>query len=138
VDGFTIAICNPAFLFGSLGFTLNIFGVWGAVILWGIKKPAELAETGEAQLRLGVDRGLHDRAGRVPADRRRRRAAPGTWTDFAIGVGVLVASVLCFPSSAASCRDKEHVHFREHTPATPEEEAALLGVEPTPPAALPA
>src|SRR6201996_4645182 len=35
-DGFTIAMCNPGFLFGSLGFTLNIFGVWGSVILWGI------------------------------------------------------------------------------------------------------
>jgi hypothetical protein len=137
VDGFTIAICNPAFLFGSLGFTLNIFGVWGAVILWGIKKPAELAETGEAQQRLGVDRGLHDRAGRVPADRRRRRAAPGTCTDFAIGVGVVVASVLLFIFRRV-VQDREHVHFREHTPATPEKEAALLSVEPTPPAALPA
>src|SRR6201987_3413998 len=35
-DGFTIAMCNPGFLFGSLGFTLGIFGVWGSVILWGI------------------------------------------------------------------------------------------------------
>jgi amino acid transporter len=35
-DGFTIAMCNPGFLFGSLGFTLNIFGVWGSVILWGV------------------------------------------------------------------------------------------------------
>src|ERR1700741_3705576 len=34
--GFTIAMCKPGFLFGSLGFTLNIFGVWGSVILWGI------------------------------------------------------------------------------------------------------
>jgi len=35
-DGFAIAMCNPGFLFGSLGFTLGIFGVWGSVILWGI------------------------------------------------------------------------------------------------------
>jgi amino acid transporter len=35
-DGFTIAMCNPGFLFGSLGFTLGIFGVLGSVILWGI------------------------------------------------------------------------------------------------------
>jgi amino acid transporter len=35
-DGFTIAMCNPGFLFGSLGFTLGIFGVWGSVILWGV------------------------------------------------------------------------------------------------------
>jgi amino acid transporter len=35
-DGFTIAMCNPGFLFGSLGYTLGIFGVWGSVILWGI------------------------------------------------------------------------------------------------------
>ena len=35
-DGFTIAMCNPGFLFGSLGFTLGVFGVLGSVILWGI------------------------------------------------------------------------------------------------------
>jgi amino acid transporter len=35
-DGFTIAMCNPGFLFASLGFTLGIFGVWGSVILWGV------------------------------------------------------------------------------------------------------
>ena len=35
-DGFTIAMCNPGFLFGSLGFTLGIFGVVGSVILWGV------------------------------------------------------------------------------------------------------
>jgi amino acid transporter len=35
-DGFTIAMCNPGFLFGSLGFTLGIFGVLGSVILWAI------------------------------------------------------------------------------------------------------
>ena len=35
-DGFAIAMCNPGFLFGSLGFTLGVFGVLGSVILWGI------------------------------------------------------------------------------------------------------
>ncbi|MGO9958762.1 MAG: APC family permease [Solirubrobacteraceae bacterium] len=35
-DGFTIAMCNPGFLFASLGYTLGIFGVWGSVILWGV------------------------------------------------------------------------------------------------------
>jgi amino acid transporter len=35
-DGFAIALCNPGFLFGSLGYTLGIFGVWGSVILWGV------------------------------------------------------------------------------------------------------
>ena len=35
-DGFTIALCNPGFLLGSLGFTLGIFGVAGSIVLWGI------------------------------------------------------------------------------------------------------
>ena len=35
-DGFTIAMCNPGFLFASLGFTLGVFGVLGSVILWGV------------------------------------------------------------------------------------------------------
>ena len=35
-DGFAIAMCNPGFLFASLGYTLGIFGVMGSVILWGI------------------------------------------------------------------------------------------------------
>jgi amino acid transporter len=34
-DGFVIALCNPGFLLGSLGFTLGIFGVVGSMILWG-------------------------------------------------------------------------------------------------------
>ena len=49
---------------------------------------------------------------------------------------MLFASVLLFIFRRV-VQDKEHVHFREHTPATPEEEAAMLGVEPTPQAALP-
>ena len=35
-DGFAIALCNPGFLFASLGYTLGIFGVLGSVILWGV------------------------------------------------------------------------------------------------------
>jgi amino acid transporter len=35
-DGFIIALCNPGFLLGSLGFTLGIFGVTGSMILWGL------------------------------------------------------------------------------------------------------
>jgi amino acid transporter len=34
-DGFVIALCNPGFLLGSLGFTLGIFGATGSLILWG-------------------------------------------------------------------------------------------------------
>jgi len=33
-DGFIIALANPGFLLGSLGFTLGIFGVIGSMILW--------------------------------------------------------------------------------------------------------
>lgn len=35
-DGFTIAMCNPGFLFASLGYTLGIFGVVGSIVLWGV------------------------------------------------------------------------------------------------------
>jgi amino acid transporter len=34
-DGFIIALCNPGFLLGSLGYTLGIFGAAGSMILWG-------------------------------------------------------------------------------------------------------
>ncbi len=34
-DGFAIALCNPGFLFTSLGFTMGVFGVLGATIMWG-------------------------------------------------------------------------------------------------------
>jgi amino acid transporter len=34
-DGFVIALCNPGFLLGSLGFTLGLFGTVGSMILWG-------------------------------------------------------------------------------------------------------
>ncbi len=35
-DGFVIALCNPGFLIGSLGFTLATVGAAGSMILWGI------------------------------------------------------------------------------------------------------
>ncbi len=35
-DGFAIAMCNPGFLFASLGYTMGFFGVLGSVIIWGI------------------------------------------------------------------------------------------------------
>ena len=46
----------------------------------------------------------------------------GTWTDFAIGVGVLVASVVLF-AFRRIVQDGEKIHFREETPLmpTPEE-----------------
>jgi amino acid transporter len=43
----------------------------------------------------------------------------GTWTDFAIGVGVLVASVLLF-FYRRIVEDKERVHWKESTPTVPE------------------
>lgn len=33
-DGFVIALCNPGFLLGSLGFTLNAFSVGATMLLW--------------------------------------------------------------------------------------------------------
>ena len=30
-DGFVIALCNPGFLLGSLGYTLGIFGAAGSI-----------------------------------------------------------------------------------------------------------
>jgi amino acid transporter len=35
-DGFVIALCNPGFLIGSLGFSIGALGGWGAMCLWGI------------------------------------------------------------------------------------------------------
>ena len=35
-DGFVIALCNPGFLIGSLGFSIGALGGWGAMLLWGI------------------------------------------------------------------------------------------------------
>jgi amino acid transporter len=35
-DGFVIALANPGFLIGSLGFSIGALGGWGAMMLWGI------------------------------------------------------------------------------------------------------
>jgi amino acid transporter len=43
----------------------------------------------------------------------------GTWTDFAIGVGILVGSVLLF-FYRRIVEDKESVHWKEDTPTMPE------------------
>jgi amino acid transporter len=43
-DGFVIALCQPAFLLGSLGFTLATIGVWGSVLLWGISATVGLLQ----------------------------------------------------------------------------------------------
>jgi amino acid transporter len=52
----------------------------------------------------------------------------GTWTDFWIGVGVLIASLLLFFFRRV-VQDGEGVHWREETPSMPEgDEAVELGV----------
>ena len=43
-DGFVIGLCQPAFLLGSLGFTLGTIGAWGSVILWGISASVGLVQ----------------------------------------------------------------------------------------------
>ena len=57
----------------------------------------------------------------------------GTWTDFAIGVGILVASVLLF-FYRRIVQDKESIHWREETPTMPEgaDREALMQVGWTP------
>jgi amino acid transporter len=57
----------------------------------------------------------------------------GTWTDFWIGVGVLIASLLLF-FFRRIVQDGEKVHWREESPQVPDEaEAAMPGApEPTP------
>ena len=35
-DGFVLALANPGFLIGSLGFSIGALGGWGAMLLWGI------------------------------------------------------------------------------------------------------
>jgi amino acid transporter len=47
----------------------------------------------------------------------------GTWTDFAIGVGILAGSILLFFFRRV-VQDRERIHFREQTPTVPEEETA--------------
>jgi amino acid transporter len=59
----------------------------------------------------------------------------GTWTDFWIGIGVLVASLLLF-FFRRIVQDGESVHWSEPTPSVPDaEELAELGGPP--PAAVP-
>ena len=43
-DGFVIGLCQPAFLLGSLGFTLGTIGVWGSILLWGISATVGLVQ----------------------------------------------------------------------------------------------
>ena len=35
-DGFVVALANPGFLLGSLGFSIGSLGGWGAMLLWGV------------------------------------------------------------------------------------------------------
>ncbi len=35
-DGFAVALANPGFLIGSLGFSIGALGVWGAFVLWTV------------------------------------------------------------------------------------------------------
>jgi amino acid transporter len=54
----------------------------------------------------------------------------GTWTDFWIGIGVLVASLVLF-FFRRTVQDGEKIHWREPTPEVPEgDEAIELGVGP--------
>ncbi len=57
----------------------------------------------------------------------------GTWGDFAIGVGILVASVLLF-FYRRIVQDKEKIHWKEETPTMPEgaDRDALIQVGWTP------
>ena len=43
-DGFVIGLCQPAFLLGSLGFTLATIGAWGSILLWGISATVGLVQ----------------------------------------------------------------------------------------------
>jgi amino acid transporter len=57
----------------------------------------------------------------------------GSWTDFAIGIGVLGASVLLFIFRRV-VQDGERIHFREETPTMPAEGDWPDGFEaPSPP-----
>ena len=51
----------------------------------------------------------------------------GTWTDFAIGVGILAASILLFIFRRV-VQDRQPVHFREETPTMPEDVATPVAV----------
>ena len=55
----------------------------------------------------------------------------GDWTDFAIGVGILVGSLILFVIRRV-VQDGEGVQLREDVPQMPDaqEEAELVGAEP--------
>ena len=56
----------------------------------------------------------------------------GNWTDFGIGVGILVGSLLLF-FFRRIVQDKESIHWREETPAVPDaHELAELGLSAAP------
>ncbi len=59
--------------------------------------------------------------GRVGRPHDRARTAP--WTDFGIGVGILVGSVLLYIFRRV-VQDRQPVHLREETPKMPGEEVA--------------
>jgi amino acid transporter len=61
----------------------------------------------------------------------------GTWTDFWIGIAVLLGSLVLFVFRRV-VQDGESVHFREDVPLepTPEERAALLGTTEAPAPAI--
>ena len=42
-DGFVVALANPGFLIGSLGYSIGALGGWGAVLLWTISMVIGLA-----------------------------------------------------------------------------------------------
>src|SRR5215467_7911033 len=44
-DGFVIALCNPGFLFASLGFSMGVLGTWGAVLLWASSAAVGMLQT---------------------------------------------------------------------------------------------
>jgi amino acid transporter len=56
----------------------------------------------------------------------------GTWTDFFIGIGVLVGSVLLY-AYRRLVQDKQPIHLREETPTMPDDMS-----EAPPPAVVPA
>ena len=35
-DGFVVALANPGFLIGALGYSIGALGGWGAMLLWGV------------------------------------------------------------------------------------------------------
>ena len=107
-DGFVIALANPGFLLGSLGYSVGDLGGWGAALLWAISafvavfintiyselaamfpeksgRPLALRARGVAQVhdarRADRDLRLLDRlVGRALVPRPLHRAArPGQW-----------------------------------------------------------